>query len=90
MATYMIGYDLVKKEEHDYTNLIAEIEKFSPRWHCLDSTWIIKTNLTAVQVRDRLWAHMHSDDRLLVATISDPAASKGFSKECAEWLDSNL
>ena len=91
MATFMIGYDLTKKGEHDYAKLfdaIRALDKAS--WHCLDSTWIIRTNLTAVQVRANLWAHMHANDRLLVASISKPADWSGFNKACDDWLKMNL
>lgn len=93
MASVFIGYDL-NKEKNDrggYAKLIVAIESLSgTRWHCLDSTWIIKTSLTPVQVRDRLGPHIDSDDELLVAIIDKPAAWKGFNSECSDWLLKNL
>ena len=90
MNTLMIGYDLIKPGK-DYADLINAIKALtSSWWHCLDSTWIIKTNQKAVQVRDELSAHLDANDRLLVATLSGPAAWLHFSQECGEWLKNNL
>jgi hypothetical protein len=87
----MVGYDLIKPGK-DYANLIDAIKKLSDTWwHCLDSTWIIKTNSTAKHVRDALLQHVDGNDRLLVATLSAPAAwTSSFSENCKQWLSDNL
>lgn len=90
MATYMIGYDL-NKAGQDYSALIDEIKALANGWwHHLDSTWIVNTNLTAVQVRDRLRAQIDANDELLVAAISEPAAWYGFTQKGSDWLKANL
>lgn len=53
MNTYLIGYDLDKPRQ-DYKDLIVAIKAVGTWWHCLDSTWIAKSTLSAVQVRDKL------------------------------------
>ena len=55
----------------------------------MDSTWIVNTNLTAVQVRDRLRAQIDANDELLVAAISEPAAWYGFTQKGSDWLKAN-
>ena len=89
MKTYLIGYDLMKQGQ-DYNALIEEIKKIDDWWHCLDSTWIIKTNLTAEQIRDRLIPKIDSNDKLLVVRLRQEAAWIGFQKECSDWLKNNL
>ena len=91
MNIFLVGYDLIKPGK-DYANLIEAIKSLSQTWwHCLDSTWIIKTNLTYVQVRDSLLQHIDGNDRLLVATLSAPAAwTTSFSDNCQKWLKGNL
>lgn len=86
---YFIGYDLDKPGQ-DYASLEKAIKNLGSWWHCLDSTWIVISNLTAIAIRDILMAHIDSNDKLLVAVISAPAAWTGFSKECADWLTANL
>ena len=76
--TYMVGYDL-KTPGKDYPNLIDAIKTYN-WWHCLDSTWLIKTDKTAAQIRDHLVQHIDANDRLLVATLTGEAAWTGFSK----------
>ncbi len=86
----MIGYDL-NKAGKDYSGLIQEIkDSCKTWWHHLDSTWIVVTDLTPVEVRDLLAPHIDSDDEILVATISAPAAWKGFNDSGSKWLRDNL
>jgi hypothetical protein len=89
MKTYMIGYDL-NKPGQNYTELIDAIKTLGTWWHCLDSTWLVKSNSTAIQIRDALSAHIDSSDELLVAQISGDAAWVGFDTQCSSWLKNNL
>lgn len=92
MAIYIIGYDLHPVRGETYDELIEAIKNLGSWWHCLDSTWIVISNLTAVQIRDKLWAHMKADDQLLVVTYTKGAlvAWNGFNKDCSDWLRNNL
>jgi hypothetical protein len=90
MASVMIGYDL-NKPHQDYKDLIDAIKECSSNWwHCLDSTWIIKTEMSPKLIRDRLAQHIDSNDELLVATLTGEAAWKGFDDACSKWLTNNL
>lgn len=92
MASILIGYDLNRKGQ-DYTTLIDKIKALANGswWHCLDSTWIIKCNLTAVQVRDALLPVVDVNDELLVMDVTaDAAAWYGFDENCSSWLKNNL
>lgn len=44
MQVYCNGYDLNKRGK-DYKDLIPAIKALGTRWHCLDSTWRVKSNL---------------------------------------------
>lgn len=88
MSTYMVGYDLNKRGQ-DYDALIEAIKTYH-WWHCLDSTWIIKTSDTPLQIRDRLQQYVDSNDGLLVIEVNRNAAWVGFSEECSDWLQANL
>ncbi|MBB5429815.1 hypothetical protein OKW33_006379 [Paraburkholderia atlantica] len=90
-SSYIVGYDLTRIDGHDYTNLIQTLESsFSPWLHHLDSTWVIVTDLTAVQVADTLRPHMHRDDKLLVVQCSGVGAWFGFNETGSNWLRDNL
>lgn len=88
MSTILIGYDL-NRPGQNYGELIEAIKDLGAWWHRLDSTWLVKTWLSAGDVRDRLWALMDSSDEILVIDVTGRAwAANGF--ESYEWLHNNL
>lgn len=91
MSKILIGYDL-NKAGKDYTSLIDAIKKAFPTyWHCLDSTWIVETESTPVQVRDWLGRFIDANDELFVVDITGKAAAwRGFTGSCGDWLTNNL
>ena len=92
MATHLIGYDIHPAKGETYENLFEGIKSLGAWWHHLDSTWLLISNLTAVQIRDQLKAHLPaSDDQLLVLTVSgDAGAWYGFNDSGSKWLKNNL
>lgn len=89
MTTYLITYDL-NRPGQNYNDLFEAIKAIGTWWHCLDSTWVVKSNLTAVQIRDSLSNNMDQNDSLLVLGLSGVGAWIGFSDECSNWLKNNL
>lgn len=91
MTIYVVGYDLHPKKGETYENLENAIRSLGAWWHCLDSTWLIKSDLTSVQIRDELWKRMNSDDQLLVVAYAPHnSAWIGFAGNCASWLKDNM
>jgi hypothetical protein len=91
MTIYVIGYDLHPKQGETYDELIAAIKGLGDWWHCLDSTWLIVSNLTSVQIRDHLWAYMRADDQLLVVAYAPHnSAWRGFNENCNDWLKNHM
>lgn len=90
MKTYIIGYDL-NREGQDYDALIDKIKSTANGWwHHLDSTWIIKSTLSASQIRDILKPLIDSNDELLVASLSGESAWAGFTEKGSQWLRDNI
>ena len=89
MKIYLISYDL-NKSGQNYNSLYETIENIGGWWHCLDSTWIVKTNQTAVQIRDTLSSNIDQNDSLLITELSGVAAWTGFDTDCSAWLKNNL
>lgn len=91
MSNILIGYDL-NKAGQNYNALITDIQtSFPTYWHCLDSTWIVVTDLTPTQVRDHLKGHLDANDELLVIDITGKGAAwTGFAGDCSSWLKNNL
>ena len=88
MATYIIGYDL--HEGEDYEDLIDAIKTYGTYWHHLDSTWIIVTDETAAEIRDKLKKHIKNDDELLVVKSGGVGAWTGFNDKGSNWLKEHL
>ena len=88
----MIGYDIHPSRSESYDSLWEGIKSLGAWWHHLDSTWLIKSSLTATQIRDHLWSLMpYNDDQILVIDVSgDPAAWQGFSESGSDWIKKNL
>jgi hypothetical protein len=72
MGKYLVSYDLDKPGQ-DYPKIITEIERLGGI-RILYSEWIVRSNLTAVQLRDRLTAFIDSNDMLLVVALTGEAA----------------
>lgn len=90
MASYLISYDL-NKPGQNYSDLYDAIKKVgSTWWHCLDSTWIVKSTKSAAQIRDALLPCLDKNDRILVVITGREAAWNGFDQICSDWLRNNL
>ncbi len=82
MTTYQIGYapNRPRGAEH-CSELIAAIKDLADGWcNCLDSTWIVMSNLDHVAIRGRLRPYINSGDVLLVAGLTGRGAWSGFSE----------
>lgn len=90
MNTLLIGYGL-NASGQNYDDLIEKIKSTGNWWHGLDSTWIVKSSLSATSMRDLLRSEIDDNDELLVVDItSDAAAWYGFSDKASQWLSNNL
>lgn len=91
MAIYMIGYDLRSATGENYDEFFATLEAMgSGYWDCLDATWLVITDKTAVQIRDELKPYLGDDDRILVMRYGEGAAWLGFKDQCQTWLEDKL
>ena len=86
MYTYLISYDLMKSGQ-DYSGLIKKIKELGTWWHCLDSTFIIKSNSNAVTIRDTLKYYIDNNDKILVVRLQGEGAWSNFDYNCAKWLE---
>lgn len=70
---FIIVYDLIG-EDKNYDDLIDRLNEFPVCLKINKSAFCIKTELTAVQVRDELKELIDSDDSLFVGEITGVAA----------------
>jgi hypothetical protein len=90
VKAHLVGYDL-NRPGQNYSELISELNNTPGHLHQLDSTWLLATNETTAQVRDRLARHIDTGDELLVVDVtgSDWAAS-GLPSRAVEWLRKHI
>ena len=89
MAAYIIGYHL-NRPGQDYPNLFEAIKSYGNWWHHLGSTEIVKTDQSAVQIRDHLRQFIDQSDELFVGKLSGHAAWTGIPENGSNWLKNNL
>jgi uncharacterized Zn ribbon protein len=86
---YIISYDLLKADSHDYESLYEAIKSYGTWANITESTWAIVTDKNSKQVRDDLGQNLKSGDRLFVLKSSGIAAWR--NAICKnEWLKENL
>ncbi|MGW4370096.1 hypothetical protein ACWEKT_31065 [Nocardia takedensis] len=90
MSVLMIGYDL-NRPGQKYDELIEFLKSQGTWWHALDSTWLVKTSLSASQMRDSVKAYVDANDQVLVVNVTGDAwASFGLSDKENKWLQDNM
>jgi len=87
MASYIISYDL--RKQRNYEALYEAIKSYETWAHVLESTWVVKTTKSAVQIRDHLANHTDTDDGLLVVKSGAEAAWRSVICK-GEYLKENL
>lgn len=89
MNNIIISYDLHTPGQNYGT--ITERIKSLGSWAQVNlSVFYIKTNLTAAEVRDRVWPVMDANDKLfIVDTTNDASAWQNLSEEVSNFLLTN-
>ncbi len=88
MTVYCVSYDL-NKSGQNYDALYEELKKSPGYWHYLDSTWLIITTETAIELSERIRKNLDSNDTLLVIKVVRAYAG-WLSKKAWEWIDQHV
>jgi hypothetical protein len=90
VAVLLVGYDLNSPGQH-YEALWEKLRSYGTWWRHLDSTWLIKANLTPRQLHDQLAPLLDVNDELFIVDITGRAWwSRGLSERALNWIHSNL
>lgn len=81
---YLITYDLHAPVQN-YEPLIKAIKGYGKWAKIGQSSWAVKTEQSAISVRDNLEQHIDRNDKLFVCAFSE-WASWGLSEEVTDWL----
>ena len=90
MSIYIVSYDLIKIK--DYKKLQQAIESADDWCKPLLSLYIIKSNYTAIEIRDKLRPFVDNDDKFLVSKLTSlkDESSYGLDKDTIKWINANL
>lgn len=91
MAVYIVTYDLCNESTSDsYIKLISLIKEEGV-WACLGgSSYLVESELSPVELRDKYKQTLDKDDKLFVGVVSAPAAWVGYSKQITDWIKLKL
>ena len=82
---YIVSYDLSGPGQQ-YDALIKKIEE-STAWARLGgSAYLVESEKTAVELRDKYCECLDSNDKIYVGKITAPAAWFGMPKDVTEWI----
>ncbi len=86
MKTYSITYDL-GNPGRNYEGVSEQIKAVANGFcRPTKSQWIINSDASAAQIRDRISSKLDSGDKLLVNEVGNGWASWGLSNETNTWL----
>ncbi len=90
MRTLLISYD-VDRATQRYRQLVDLLRREPQCWHYLDSTWIVRTPVSAGAMRDQLGRFVNGGDELLVLDVTGAEhAHLGFSTRAGRWLEDHI
>lgn len=90
MALYLITYDL-DKDSNQYKTLTNEIEKIGDSIHILDSVWIVKTNINAPMIKEKIAYCFSKENRSFIIELKENASwdQLGLPEEFLLWIPTN-
>jgi hypothetical protein len=87
MKTYVLSFDL--NNDYDQSGMFEELATLGEIHQALSSTWFLKSEHTAKEIRDKLAAHLAPDERVMVMKSAAPAAWRNLICD-NKWLIENL
>ena len=88
MKTYLITYEL-KTNRYNYQNLFDAIRSYTAWGRINESTWIIKTSQSALEIRNFLNNYLDYNDSIFVIITNKEAAWNNVMAS-NDWLKNNL
>lgn len=91
MKSFLITYDLIRTGQA-YEPLKEKIISINPKgyWKCMESVFIVNTDLTALEIGKLLDPLIDSNDKILIAELTGNLAFDGFAGDCETWLHNYL
>lgn len=91
MSVYIVTYDLKREMTSDSYNKLISLIKEEGVWACLGgSSYLIESNSSVTQLRDKFKQALDQNDQLFVGLVSAPAAWFGYSQQVTNWIKAKL
>ncbi len=88
MKTYLISYDLVDSESSpQYVKLIQMIKTANFWTRPMGSFWLIKTDLTSLDIIKQLKSVTNENDRIYVTEVTRNWTSSNLAEKTVNWLE---
>lgn len=91
MAAYMITYDL-NSTGQKYQDVIQAIKDASNGAWCTywKSSYLIKSNLTAEQISNKITPHLDNNDRMIIVEVKNTNYQGWLEKNEWEYINNNI
>ena len=91
LSTILIACDIHSKQPSEYDDLTEAIRSLGAWWHHLETVWIVRSDKTPGEVRDKLATFIGADDQIFVADITGiPAEWTGINEAGSNWLKGHI
>lgn len=87
MSTYLVSYDL-SKPGRNYEDLHEFLRSQADWAKPLESVWIVKSHLSALEFVNAALEHMDANDHIFVTPFTGAAAWYNITPDVEEWLQS--
>lgn len=87
MKTYVLSFDL--NSDYDQSTMLEELASLGELQQAMSSTWFLKSERTAKEIRDQLAEHLAPDERVMVMKSGGPAAWRNVMCD-NKWIIENL
>jgi len=89
MSCYLITYHAQSSETR--VNLEDQIRGLDGTcWNGVDNVWMIKSDVTGLEIRKRLRSVIGRADKVIVALLAGWAVWHGFDGDAEAWLKTHL
>jgi len=91
LSTVLIAYDIHPEQRSEYHDLAEAIQSLGAWWHHLETVWIVRSDKTPGEIRDKLALYIGADDQLLVVDITRSGTEwAGINEAGNNWLKCNI
>lgn len=81
----LVSYDLTRPGQN-YSGLYDAIQRCGECSHCLQSVWLVQTNLSATQIQIELRKYIDDNDSLFVVDITGQSRNGWMLKSTWDWV----